>query len=269
MRLTFCLSLLILALGCATNGDPMVADPVGSRLETSPRHHEWVTIQSDGRPLHAWVAYPERSDNAPAVLVIHENRGLNDWARSVADQLAERGYLAIAPDLLSGTGPGGGRTSSFASEDAAREAIGALDMQRVRTDLRNAADYVRRIPSASGTLYVAGFCWGGARAWEVANDYDPLAAAFVFYGTGPSDPAGVAGIDAPVYGFYGGDDARVNATIDRSAELMRQAGETFEPVIYPGAGHAFMRSGELPDGSPANRQARDQAWVRWLTLMGR
>ncbi|HVR42062.1 MAG TPA: dienelactone hydrolase family protein [Thermoanaerobaculia bacterium] len=265
MRTPFLIALgLWLAVAC-TN-----ATEVGSpaaRLETTPRHHEWAAIPSAGRTLHAYLAYPERADRAPAVLVIHENRGLTDWVRSVADQLAERGYLAIAPDMLSGDAPGGGRTSDLASEDAAREAISRLQPARVREDLRRAADYVRSLPSASGTLYVAGFCWGGARTWEVANDYDPIAGAFVFYGTGPREASGIAGIDAPVYGLYGGNDARVNATIDASARLMREAGKTFDPVVYDGAGHAFMRIGEQPDASEANRRARDQAWSRWLALM--
>ncbi|MGH9457195.1 MAG: dienelactone hydrolase family protein [Thermoanaerobaculia bacterium] len=264
MRSISILLLTVLMFGCAPETAPPSPVDTTERLEETPRHHEWVTIESAGRPLHAYVAYPERSDAAPAVLVIHENRGLTDWVRSVADQLAERGYLAIAPDLLSGSGPGGGRTKDFPSEDAAREGIYALDMNRVATDLRSAADWVRARPAASGTLYVAGFCWGGSRSWEVANAYDPLAGAFVFYGTGPDEPSGTAGIDAPVWGFYGGDDARVNATIPRSEEIMRAAGKPFEPVIYDGAGHAFMRLGEQPDASEANRAARERAWERWL-----
>ena len=114
---------------------------------------------------------------------------------------------------------------------------------------------------------VAGFCWGGSQTWNAANAIDNVSAAFVFYGTGPSTDAGVTGIDAPVYGFYGGDDARVNATIEATQAVMTKHGKKFEPVIYPDAGHAFMRLGEAPDATPANREARDKAWVRWLTLM--
>ena len=259
--------LFLFSAACATVPPATAPDSSAATLETTPRHHEWVTIPSAGRTLHAYVAWPERSDAAPAVLVIHENRGLNDWARTVADQLASRGYLAIAPDMLSGTGPGGGRTDSFPNEDAAREGISKLDMTRVVEDMRNAAQYIRTRPGASGTLFAAGFCWGGSRAWEAANTIDNLSGTFVFYGTGPQDAAGVAGIDAPVWGFYGGDDARVNATIEHTAEHMRAAGKIFEPVIYPGAGHAFMRLGEMPDAKPANKEARDKAWIRWLGAM--
>lgn len=268
MRRAFLGLLSLAALACATAPAPDAISPA-ARLESTPRHNEWVQIPSNGRMLHAYVAHPERSDRAPAVVVIHENRGLDDWARSVADTLAERGYLAIAPDMLSGAAPGGGRTKDFASVDAAREAIGGLQTAAVLADLRAAADYVRSLPSASGAVSVAGFCWGGARTWQFADAYDGLTAAYVFYGTGPSEAGGVDGIDVPVYGFYGGDDARVNATIETSAALMRAAGKRFEPVIHPGAGHAFMRLGEQPDAKPANREARDQAWSRWLGLLGR
>ncbi len=236
-------------------------------METTPRHDEWVTIESVGRQLHAYVVYPQSSTKSGSVVVIHENRGLNDWARTVADKLAEQGYIAIAPDMLSGAAPGGGRTKDFPSEDAAREAISKLPKEQILSDLKASANYVRTLPSANGKLAVGGFCWGGARSWEAANTVDDLTAAFVFYGTGPMTEEGVTGIEAPVYGFYGGDDARVNATIDTTRPLMEQHGKRFEPVIYAGAGHAFMRLGELPDASPANKKAHDEAWVRWLDLL--
>lgn len=256
-------SLLLMAgVGCTQTAG------TASRLETTPRHDEWVTIQSAGRPLHAYVVYPQSSTKSTAVVVIHENRGLTDWVRTVADSLAERGFIAIAPDMLSGAGPGGGRTSAFPTQDAAREAISGLPPAQVAEDLAKTAAYVRALPAANGKLAVAGFCWGGARAWEAANAIDGVSAAFVFYGTGPSSDAGVTGIDSPVYGFYGGDDARVNATIDTSRALMEKHGRRFDPVIYPGAGHAFMRLGEEAGASEANRTARDQAWSRWRSLLG-
>jgi carboxymethylenebutenolidase len=249
MRTIIACLALVLAAACQTT-------TTASRLETTPRHDEWVEI---GR-VRGYVVYPQVSAKAPAIIVIHENRGLTDWVRTVADRLAENGYIAIAPDLL-------GDTKSFPSEDAAREAIGKLDRAKVLEDLRAVADYARKIPAANGKVSVGGFCWGGARTWEVANDVDGISAAYVFYGTGPQDEAGVSGIEAPVYGFYGGNDARVNATIPKSEELMKAAGKTFEPVIYEGAGHAFMRSGEMPDADPANRKAMEEGWKRWLALL--
>ena len=257
MRKLIVLSLLIAA--CAHQPT--------NRLETTPRHDEWVTIESAGRPLHAYVVYPQVSGKAVSVMVIHENRGLTDWVRTVADKLAERGYIAIAPDLLSGSAPNGGRTSDFATSDAAREAISKLPREQVLADLQSTATYVRTLPAANGKLAVMGFCWGGARTWDAANTIDDIAIAMPFYGTGPSSDDGVTGIEAPVHGFYGGADARVNATIDTSKSLMDKHGKTFEPVIYPGAGHAFMRLGEEADASQENRTAHDEAWTRLLTLL--
>ncbi len=262
MRTSLVFAALLFAAAC--NHVPVAE---GNRLETTPRHDEWVAIESAGRQLHAYVVYPQSSKKTGAIVVIHENRGLNDWARTVADKLAEKGYLVIAPDMLSGSAPGGGRTKDFPSEDAAREAISKLPKEQVLSDLKASANYIRNLPSASGKLAVGGFCWGGARTWEAANTIDGLTAAYVFYGTGPMAEEGVTGIEAPVYGFYGGDDARVNATLDTTRPLMEKHGKRFEPVIYSGAGHAFMRLGELPDASPANKSAHDQAWTRWLELL--
>jgi carboxymethylenebutenolidase len=270
---SYLVPLLLLALtGCASSA-PDTAAPsttdTTARLETTPRHDEWARVDRGGRTLHLYVSYPQVSSKAPAVLLIHENRGLTDWVRSVADALSEKGFIAVAPDFLSGMAPGGGKTSDFASQDAAREAISALPRDQVLGDLDTALAFVRAIPAASGEVSVAGFCWGGARAWDFANRARGLDATYVFYGTGPSQRAEVASIDAPVYGFYGGNDARVNATIEATAAAMREEGNSFEPVIYPGAGHAFMREGELPTATAENRKARDEAWVRWLGLLRR
>lgn len=260
----FLLAAAFAACTTTTTQTPVQGD---ARLESTPRHDEWVTIESAGRPLHAYVVYPQVSRKAGAVMVIHENRGLTDWVRKVADEIAELGYIAIAPDMLSGSAPNGGRTSDFATSDAAREAISKLPPAQVREDLARTAAYVRTLPAANGKLAVAGFCWGGARAWEAANSIDNLSAAFVFYGTGPSTDEGVSGIEAPVFGFYGGDDARVNATIDATQAVARRHDVRFEPVIYPGAGHAYMRLGEESGATEANRDAREQSWARWKELL--
>ena len=239
-----------------------------SQLETSPRHHEWVAVKAGDRTVHSYLAFPEVKGKAAAVIVIHENRGLTDWVRGVADQLAAAGYIAIAPDLLSGTAPGGGKTSDYPSEDAAREGIYKLPPDQVLADLDAVADYVAALPAASGKVAVAGFCWGGAQTWRFADHRGgKLAGAYPFYGTGPDTPEGVDGIAVPVHGFYGGNDERVNATIPKSTELTKAAGKTFEPVTYEGAGHGFMRSGEAPDGPPADREARTKAWERWRELL--
>jgi carboxymethylenebutenolidase len=264
-RMRRLLPLLLLLAACATA--PATTPAPSKQLETTPRHDEWVTIQSAGRPLHAYVVYPQSRTKSGAVMVIHENRGLTDWVRTVADTLAAKGYIAIAPDMLSGSAPDGGRTSDFATSDAAREAISKLPREQVLADLVSTAAYVRALPAANGKLAVTGFCWGGSRTWDAANVVDGVSIALPFYGTGPTTDEGVTGIEAPVYGFYGGDDARVNATIEPTAALMVKHGKKFEPVLYEGAGHAFMRLGEEPNPTDANRKAHDQGWERLLHLL--
>lgn len=244
-------------------------------LEKSPRHGEWVHLTHDGRTVDAFVVYPERKTKAPAVIVIHEIFGMTEWVESVADQLAAAGYIAIAPDLLSGMAPGGGRTKDFADGNAVREAISKLPPDQITADLNAAADYVKKLPAATGKLAVGGFCWGGSQTFRYATNRPDLAASYVFYGTGPDD---VSAIKAPVYGFYAENDARVDATIPKSQEAMKAAGKKYEPVTYDGAGHGFMRAGEAPapaadapqnikDAYAANQKARDDAWKRWLDLL--
>ncbi|MFD2533044.1 dienelactone hydrolase family protein [Gracilimonas halophila] len=240
------------------------------QLENSPRHHEWITIDSNDRTLHNFVVYPETSEPAPVVIVIHENRGLNDWARSFADQLAAKGFIAVAPDLISNTVDGIEKTSDFESSDAARQALYDLEPSHVTTDLMNVLEYAQTIKAGDGTFAVAGFCWGGSQSFRFAtNAGDAIDAAFVFYGTGPGEADVYADIQVPVYGFYGGNDQRVNSTIEDSEEAMNEFGKTYEYEIYEGAGHAYMRSGDDPTKpqDDANVQARNKSWERLVTLL--
>jgi len=256
-------------LGFPQDAPPKAApvDPVKQRLEKSPRHHEWIDVKSGERTLRCFVVFPEVKEKAAAVLVIHENKGLNDWARSVADQVAEAGYIAIAPDMISGMGPDKGNTDSFKSTDEATKAIYLLEPAGVSADLGAVADAVIKLPACNGKLSVAGFCWGGMQSFEFATRRKGLTAACVFYGSAPKDEAALARIDCPVYGFYGESDNRINAGLDETKELMKKAGKVFEPVIYAGAGHGFMRSGESPEASKENKQARDDAWKRWKEIL--
>ena len=235
------------------------------RLEKSPRHREWITIKHDARSVETFVVYPESKDKAPVVLVIHEIFGLTDWAQEVADEIAEAGYIAVAPDLLSGMGPHGGRTPDF-PEGGATEAVSHLSPEQVTADLDAVADRALKLPASNGKLFVAGFCWGGGQSFRFATNRPGLSAAFVFYGPPPEKEA-IARITAPVYGFYGGNDARIDATLPATKDQMKQAGKTYEPVIYEGAGHGFMRAGEAPDANEANRKARTDAWTRWKKLL--
>ena len=238
-----------------------------AKVEKSPRHREWVTVKHDGRAVEAFVVYPESKDKRPVVLVIHEIFGMTDWVQDLADQVAEAGYIAVAPDLLSGMGPNGGRSSAFA-QDKATEAVSHLHVEQVMADLNAAADYGLKLPASSGKLYVAGFCWGGGQTFRFATNRAGLAGAFVFYGP-PADKEDMARIKAPVYGFYAGDDARIGATLPGTIENMKAAGKTFEPVTYASAGHGFMRAGEAPDASEGNKKARAEAWERWKGILAK
>lgn len=229
-------------------------------VDKSPRHREWVTIKHDGRSVETFIAYPEVSTKAPVVLVIHEIFGMSDWVEEVADEFAAAGYIAVAPDLLSGMAPNGGRTKDVPNGRVG-EYIGKLPPDQITADLNAAADYGKKLPASNGRVYVAGFCWGGGQSFRFATNRPDLAAAFVFYGPPPPVDA-MARIQAPVYGFYGGNDARISATVPDASKNMKAAGKAYDPVVYEGAGHGFMRAGEQPGATEANQKARDAAWVR-------
>ena len=238
-----------------------------ARADKSPRHQEWVKVKNGTRDVNSFLVFPEVKNKATAVVVIHEIFGMSDWVRSLTDQLAEAGYIAIAPDLLSGMGPKGGGSSEF-DRSGIGQAIRDLPADQITADLNAVADYVAKLPACNGKVAVCGFCYGGSQSFRFATNRPSLKAAFVFYGTGPDSAEAIAKIKCPVYGFYGGNDARVDQTIPKSQELMKAAGKTYEPVIYEGAGHGFMRAGEDPgDKVEANKKARDEAWARWKDLL--
>lgn len=263
-------TLFVLVVAFFAAALPAFAQPWAlARIEKSPRHLEWVTVKHDGREVGCYVAYPEVKNKATAVLVIHEIFGLSDWARSVADEFAEAGYIAIAPDLLWGQGAKGGGTSELSSTEIGQK-IRALSKDQITADLNAAADYVTKLPAANGKLAVIGFCWGGGESFRYATNNPKLSAAFVCYG-GPPDVAAMAKVQAPVYGFYAENDARITATVPKAAEDMKTAGKSYEHKIYEGASHGFMRAGEDPDpknGTPANKAAHDAAWVKIKEVLG-
>lgn len=235
------------------------------KLDASNRHQEWVTVKNGSRDVKCFVVYPERKDKAPVIVLIHEIMGMTDWVESLADEFAEAGYIAIAPDLLSGMGPNGGRTDSFADLQHIREAISGLPASQVVGDLSAACDYAKALPSANGKLAVAGFCWGGGQSFNFATARQDLSFAFVFYGT-PPPASSMEAIRCPVYGFYGGMDNRVSSTVPKAESDMTAAHKKYEPVIFDGAGHGFMRMGEQPDPAEPNKAARDKAWKKILSV---
>lgn len=281
----------------------VVADPVETQdwakqqLAKSPRHQEWVKLKNGNREVSSFVVYPEVKNKATAVVVIHEIFGMSDWVQSLTDQLAAAGYIAIAPDLLSGMGPNGGGTSSL-DRQGVGQAIRDLPPDQITGDLNAAVDYVSKLPASNGKVVVTGYCWGGSQSFRFATNNSKIKAAFVFYGSGPAtadgapDKAVLAKIAAPVYGFFAENDARINATLPKTAEVMSDLKKTFDTVTYAGAGHGFMRAGDAPAPSApqpkgdkeaddkaaadyekaltawkANKKARDDAWTRWKKLL--
>lgn len=238
-----------------------------AKLEASPRHHEWVSIPVGESPIHAFVAFPEVSEKALTVIVIHENRGLTDWVRGFADDLAAAGYIAIAPDFLSGFSAEFTRTSDFPTQNDASQALYQVSPDRITAGLNATKDYVAQIDAADGKVVVMGFCWGGSQTFRYATTATGLEAAIVFYGGAPSDTTTFSGISTPVFGFYAQNDQRINAALPTVESAMKQYGKPFEFDIFPDSGHAFMRSGEDPNGSEGNKAARAAAMERLLAIL--
>jgi carboxymethylenebutenolidase len=243
-----------------TQGVPPDASTAMARLGASPRHGEWAMIRTaEGDSIRAWVVYPERSTKAPVIVVVHEIFGLSGWIRSVADQLAADGFIAIAPDLLTMKNLPDGPDSVLAP--LATAAIRTLDPARVQRQLDAVAQYGMSLPAAEKKYGIVGFCWGGGVSFAHAVHSPSLRASVVYYGVSPPAPD-LAAVHAPVLGLYGGSDARVDATIPSADSAMRVLGRTYEHVIYPGAGHGFLRQQSGMEG--ANLAAARAAWPATL-----
>jgi carboxymethylenebutenolidase len=266
MLLTLAAAGLALLAQVAPPTLPASQEDAKASLETSPRHGEYadVKLPGGGTPLRTWVSYPERKDKAPVVIVIHEIFGLSDWIRAVADRLAADGFIAVAPDFISGRGPGGGGTESTTSRDEVVGLIRGLKPEEVNAGLDVVRAWAAQFPASTGKTATLGFCWGGARSFAYAAAQPGLSAAVVYYGSGP-EPSALAGIKAPVLGLYGADDARVNATIEPVAAEMKKLGKPYETEIYEGAGHGFLRDQAGREG--ANRRATEKAWPRTIAFL--
>lgn len=240
---------------------PADAENALKRLESSPRHGEWVTVTEGADTVKAWVVFPERADKAPVVVVVHEIFGLTHWVRGVADQLAADGFIAVAPDLMTSknlpSGPNG------PDQTAATTAIRTLDPAVVQRQIALVARYGMKLPAALPKYGVVGFCWGGSAVFNHAVAAPDLGASVVYYGSSPATST-LSSVKAPVLGLYGGNDARVNATIAPADSALRAAGKSFEPVIYEGAGHGFLRQQSGQEG--ANLKASQQAWPRTIAF---
>ncbi len=240
------------------------------RLSRSPRHGEWVDIRlPEGAPLNSYVVYPERKDKGPVVIVVHDIGGMSDWARAVGDQLAKEGFIAIVPDLLSGKGPNGGGTASLG--DQVGQTIRTLTSADLKVRLDAALAYGKSLPSSNGKTGTVGFCWGGGTVFAYALYQPGVNATVSYYGPMPTDPAAYAhaktpgGPGGPILGLYGGNDNRVNANIPVAEAELKKLGLTYEPTVFDGAGHGFLRNQNGQDG--ANMKASEQAWPKTIAFL--
>ena len=243
---------------------PASGEQANARLAASPRQAEWVTIRSGADSIRAWVVYPARRENAPVVVAVHDNRGMSNWIRAVADQLAADGFIAIAPDMLTML-PVPRLTDGESDPDGVRAVIGQVDQATRDRFLQAFGEWGTRLPGASAKYGIVGFCWGGSTVFSHAVAAPAtLGAVVVYYGGSPA-PERLTSVRAPILGLYGEDDARVNQTVPAAAAALKSAGRTFEAHTFAGAGHGFTRSQEARDG--ANLAAVRQAWpltVSWF-----
>ncbi len=234
------------------------------RLANSPRHTEVIEVPTpSGAIVKALLAYPQGSDPAPVVVAIHGRAGWTPWIQALADQLAAAGFIAIAPDMASGKGPGGTGTEGLESDPAAK-LVYSVTWEEVVERINAVADYAMALPAAEKRFAVVGFCWGGRTTFAFAGERPDLAAGIVYYGGSPSAEV-LARIKAPILGLYGEDDARVNVTIDPGALEMKRLGKTYQYEIYEGAGHAFLENQRRLEG--ANMTATQKAWPRTLQFL--
>jgi carboxymethylenebutenolidase len=238
-----------------------------AQLSSSPRHGEWVDIKASngGVAIKSFVVYPERKDKAPVVIVIQEIFGLTDWIRGVADQLAKEGFIAVAPDFMSGLGPNGGGSAEL-GEQGSTQVIGKLtpdDRVRILNDVRT---YALKIPSANGKLATVGFCWGGGTSFLYALKQPALNAAVAYYGPMPDD-LDYSNAKAPILGLYGGLDNRVNSGIDKAKAELAKRNVSYDPHIFDGAGHGFLRGQGGNPNQPGNMKATEQAWPLTLEFL--
>lgn len=226
--------------------------PTPRALDAVTTHGEYVAFaNAKGDTVRAYVAYPERQGKAPAIIVIHENRGLTDWEPTVVDEYAKKGYVAIAPDLLS---------SRFGSAkslgDTVSRVIGTLKRADVIADLDATYQWVTAQPATNkNRVGVIGFCWGGGTVWSYASSNPKLKAAVVCYGP-LADTAMLRTVKAPVLGVYGQNDGRVNNSLPQVAEMMKALGKSFAADSYPGTGHGFFKPGRMGNGTPAAAKAQ-------------
>ena len=235
-----------------------------STLAKSKLRKEWVDIPVGDVKLHTWVEYPAGEEKAGVVIVMQFGTGMDEWVRAVADQLAQEGFIAVAPDLWSGTAPNGGGRDSFEFVDDAMKAGAKISADEAQRRYKIARDWALKLPRANGKTGSIGFCAGGGNSFRFAGEVPELNAAVVYYGTPPT-PEVMAKIKAPVLGFYGENDARVTSTVTPTVTAMEKLGKVYEPHVYAKTTHSFLYFQDMA-GNPA---AVNDAWPRTVAFLKR
>jgi carboxymethylenebutenolidase len=256
----------------ASAGTGTIVHPISKnitdRLTKSTRHVDVVKIKQGDREVETMIFYPTDKNKAMAVVLVHEIFGLSDWMRAAADQLAEAGYIVVVPDLLSGLGPNKGGTTDLPVGDVRTE-IGRLPPEQVMADLTAVVDYAKKLDACDGNVAVAGFCWGGGKAFAFSTVNKDIKAAFVFYGAPMLPVAEMPKVNVPIYGFYGGTDRNLAAGVPAESAAMKAAGKTYDAVVYDGAQHGYMRTGQMDNANAADKKAAEDSWKRMLELLAK
>ena len=238
-----------------------LAQTVVSKIESKQSNVNSETIKYASAKdinISGYLSVPKTKGKFPAVIVIHENRGLNDHTREVARRFAAEGFVALAPDLISRKGG----TGLMESPDKAREALSTLSAADALIDLEAGLAFLNKHKNVKkGQLGSVGFCWGGARSFLLAADSKLIRAAVVFYGSAPPNEK-LAQVRVPVLGVYGETDERITSKVPEVAEILKKSGKQYEYKIYPGAGHVFFND----TGERYNEAAAKDAFLRTLTF---
>jgi carboxymethylenebutenolidase len=238
-----------------------IAPGVLSAQEAARSNVDAQTVHFTGPAgqIEGYLARPRGAGPHPAILVIHENRGLNEHIRDVARRFAAEGFVALAPDSLSRKGT----TAKMGTPEEAIKAIGTLTPAEIVDDLKASWRYVEDLPGVNkARISSIGFCWGGARSFTLATEIPNLYRAVVFYGSPPPEER-LASIQAPVLGIYGEKDTRITSTVETIAAAMQKLGKKYEYKIYPGAEHAFFND----TGPRHNAEAAKDAWAMTLRFL--
>ncbi len=239
-----------------------LAQTVVSQIESKKIDVDSSTVEypNGDVKLSGYLSKPKKKGKYPAILVIHENRGLNDHTRDVARRFASEGFVALAVDALSRKGG----TASMTTPEKVREAFAAIPATDVISDLNAGLNFLNTHGNVKkNKLASIGFCWGGARSFMLSTAENKLAAAVVFYGTAPTE-AELMKVKCPVFGVYGEKDERITSKVSEVDSAMKKLKKPYEFKIYKAAQHAFFND---TNGERFNAEAAKDAWIQTLTFL--